>query len=202
MSETSLAVDPAEQTRVFLSYSRNDKEMSQRIAAALSKRKCDVLMDVEDVGGREARRGRVEALIRRSDAVVFAMSPNSLASEVCSWEIARTRELSKRLLPLVLDAVAPAAAPPELARLNWLDVSNVDVVTFEARMDALAEATAVDIHWLREHTRLVDLAARWDADNRAETHLLRARAVDDADAWAARRGPHGPVLPQVLLDYL
>jgi TPR repeat protein len=200
--DESPSAPSSEQTRIFLSYSRKDGVPARRIAKALTERRCDVLMDVEDIDVAEDWRVRLEDLIRRSDGVAFALSPSSLLSETCAWEVARAKELSKRLLPIVLEAVDVATVPAELSRLHWLNLANVDAAAFDAGMDALAQAAMVDIEWVREHTRLVELAARWDADARTESHLLRARAVDAASAWAARRGAHGPILPQVLLDFL
>ena len=42
-------------------------------------------------------------------------------------------------------------------------------------MSQLAEAPRVDLHWIREHTRLGELATRWEGRGRPESLLLRGQ---------------------------
>jgi formylglycine-generating enzyme required for sulfatase activity len=56
----------------------------------------------------------------------------------------------------------------------------------------LAEALRVDLDWIREHTRLGELARRWDGRGRPESLLLRGEDLDAAKAWMAARQAAAP----------
>ena len=56
----------------------------------------------------------------------------------------------------------------------------------------LAEALRVDLHWIREHTRLGEIATRWDGRGRPESLLLRGDDLDAAKAWMAARKAAAP----------
>ena len=59
-------------------------------------------------------------------------------------------------------------------------------------MRELAEALRVDLDWIREHTRLGELATRWDRRGRPESLLLRGDEIDAAKAWMAARKAAAP----------
>jgi hypothetical protein len=59
-------------------------------------------------------------------------------------------------------------------------------------MGQVNEALRQDIDWIREHTRIGEIAARWQARGRPESLLLRGDDLDAARAWAARRKPAAP----------
>ena len=59
-------------------------------------------------------------------------------------------------------------------------------------MSQLAEALRVDLHWIREHTRLGELATRWEGRGRPESLLLRGDDLDTAKAWLAARKAAAP----------
>ena len=75
-------------TRAFFSYSRRDRERVALIAEHLEQYDVDVLLDTEDILPTEEWRDRLRGLIGGADTIIFALSPNSLSSEVCDWEIA------------------------------------------------------------------------------------------------------------------
>ena len=56
----------------------------------------------------------------------------------------------------------------------------------------LADALRVDLQWIREHTRLSELATRWDGRGRPESLLLRGDEIDAAKKWMAARNAAAP----------
>ena len=57
-------------------------------------------LDRHDIVAGEDWETRLGGLIEQSDTVVFVVSPEAVKSERCVWEVDRTIELSKRLLPV------------------------------------------------------------------------------------------------------
>ena len=71
-----------ETAKIFLSYSRNDRERAQRIGDVLRERQFGVFKDTEDILPTEEWKRRLEQLIAEADAIVFLLSPHSATSEV------------------------------------------------------------------------------------------------------------------------
>src|SRR5882672_5715692 len=87
--------------KVFISYAREDAAFVDRLDAALETGGFELLIDRSEIYAFEDWWKRIEALIVSADAVVFVLSPDSTASEVCGKEIAFAASLNKRLAPIV-----------------------------------------------------------------------------------------------------
>ncbi|MDR3408801.1 MAG: toll/interleukin-1 receptor domain-containing protein [Methylovirgula sp.] len=175
----------ANSARIFISYSRKDLAFAERLAAALVEKTFEPFIDKTDIAPGEPWQERLAGLIASGDSVVFVVSPDSAASQICGWEVAESARLGKRILPLVARATPPDAAPQELAKLNWIFATDAD--DFDAALDKLAAALTTDLPWVREHTRLGDLARRWDAEGRSNAAVLRGADIEAAEAWLAAR---------------
>src|SRR5258708_4472657 len=153
---------PAEEKKlkVFISYARKDITFAQQIVAALESRGLAPKIDTRDLPKLEDWRRELLGFIREADAVVFIVSPNSISSPVCSWEVGQVAHLNKRLAPIVLERVSDDRIPEAIAKINYLffDPPN----DFESQSDELARALQTNLVWLKEHTRLGELARRWD----------------------------------------
>src|SRR5262249_23312562 len=79
--------------------------------------------------------------------------------------------------------VPDADIPQQLSRLQLVRFDNRGLARPLAE---LAEALRLDLDWIREHTRLGELAARWLARGKPESLLLRGDDLDAAKAWSAK----------------
>src|SRR4029077_19032631 len=120
----------------------------------------------------------------------FVVTPEAVKSERCKWEVDRTVALSKRLLPVIYKPVADASIPDKLRRLQFVRFDTGRALT--RSIAELAEALRVDLDWIREHTRLSELATRWIARNQPESLLLRGDDLDAAKTWIAKRPEAAP----------
>jgi WD domain, G-beta repeat len=128
------------------------------------------------------------------------ITPEAMKSEYCTWEVERTLELSKRLLPVLLKPVPESEIPEQLRRLNFV---RFDIRRALNRSIAeLAEALRIDLDWIREHTRLGELAARWNARQRPEFLLLRGDDFDAAKAWMANRAESAPAITEAQWEFI
>ena len=170
-------------TRVFISYSRKDSVFSNRLVDALNARGFEAYLDKKDILPGEPWQERLDSLILSADAIGIVISPDLIASHVCAWEAERTESLQKKLLPLLYRPVPDADLPPRLARLNYIFLRDDD--DFDAGLSALEVALETDIAWIRQHTRIGELAQRWDGANRPASggRLLRGEELTDAEAW-------------------
>jgi hypothetical protein len=91
-----------EKLKVFISYSRRDAAaFADELVAGLELAGFDPFIDRLDIKPGEPWEERLGGLIAQSDTVVFVITPEAVKSEYCAWEIERTLDLSKRLLPVV-----------------------------------------------------------------------------------------------------
>jgi WD40 repeat protein len=188
-----------EKLKVFISYSRKDIAFAQRIVAALEACGIAPKIDTRDLPKLEDWRRELLGFIREADAVVFIVSPNSISSPVCSWELEQVAKLNKRLAPIVLERVPDDRIPNAIAKINYLFFSSTD---FDTQTDELARALQTDLGWLKEHTRLGELARRWDDHKRASGWMLRGQELQDAEHWIAARPRGAPEPTQMHREFI
>jgi hypothetical protein len=161
-------------------------------------------LDRHDIAAAEDWETRLGALILGSDTVVFILSPAAVRSERCAWEVERADELGKRLIPVQSAPLPEAEVPERLRRLNYIFFHEGQ--SFARPLRELAETLRQDVEWIREHTRLSEAAARWQARNRstgaADDLLLRGDELADARGWLTRRKENAPEITALLMSFL
>ena len=177
-------------TRVFISYSRKDMALADRLEVALKARGIEVLIDREEIYAFEDWWGRIENLIGRADTVVFVLSPDAVKSEVILKEVAHAASLNKRFAPIVCRPVEDGAVPEVLRRLNFIFFE--DPARFDDSLSKLADALQTDIVWIRDHTKFGEAARGWVAAGRPNGLLLRTPALEMAEYWMASRPRSAP----------
>src|SRR5262245_404775 len=183
--------EAGEKLKVFISYSRKDSAaFADELLAGLEVAGFAPFLDRHDIVPGEPWEARLGGLIEQSDTVVFVVSPEAVKSEQCTWEVDRTIEVSKRLLPVIFKSVPDDDIPEKLRRLQF--VSFDSGLGFARPLSQLAEALRVDLQWIREHTRFGELATRWEQRGRPESLLLRGDEIDAAKTWMAARRAAAP----------
>jgi hypothetical protein len=181
-----VAAPAGNRAKVFVSYSRKDLAFAQMLIGALAERgDFDAFLDKTDLAPGEPWKERLAGLIAAADTVVFTVSPNSVASPICVWELEESARRGKRIIPVVVRRIADADAPPSLGRLDWVFCAECD--DKDAALAALDTALQTDLPWVREHTRLGELARHWDEEGRSKGATLRSAALEAAERWLDRR---------------
>ena len=106
--------------RVFISYSRKDMAFADRLESALKSHGIESLIDRTEIVAFEDWWKRIEALIVQADTIIFVISPDSTASDVCHKEVAFAASLNKRFAPIVCRRVDAQAVPQTLRWLNFI----------------------------------------------------------------------------------
>ena len=166
---------------VFLSYSRQDRAFVDTLVAALEARGLAPKIDTRDLPTLEDWRRELQSFIREADAVIFVVSPASVASPVCTWELAQAAELNKRLAPIVLHRVPDRSLPEVAARINLLSFERPE--DFHAQADALAVALQTDLAWIKDHTRTASRPGSGRALARNTAIGWRKRSCCAAMSW-------------------
>lgn len=177
-------------TKVFVSYSRRDQRRVSQLHELLERNEdIVVLRDTDDILPAEEWKPRLEHLIRIADSIIFALSPHSAKSEVCRWEAELSESLNKRIIPVVIQDVKNDA-PAALSKRNYIFfTSDHDP---EEAIEKIVVAIDTDIEWIREHTRLAELAARWERTRHRGARTLHGRELSEAERWLASQPRHAP----------
>src|SRR5208282_1000770 len=180
---------------VFLSYSRDDLNFADQLEAALQSLKYDVAIDRQGISGGEDWRARLGGLIRDADTIVFVLSPSSVDSELCKWEVEEADRLGKRIIPVSCRPLGDATVPSQISALNYVffyTEPRLPGSGFGTGLARLVSALDTDLDWLRERTRLLQRANEWDSAGRPEYQLLFGESIAQAKAWAERRPKDAP----------
>lgn len=177
--------------RLFISYSRRDIDFVQRLETALAALDVELSVDRTGIEPLEDWWERIETLIAASDTVLFVLSPNSVASDVCRKEVAFAERLNKRLAPVVAQRVDNQRVPPSLKRLNYVHLD--DESTYETQIERLVQALRTDLVWVRQHSVLGAAAHRWAGTGRPRGLLLSGTQLEEAERWIATRPSDAPV---------
>jgi len=205
---TNPAVDEKSKAklRIFISYSRRDAlQFADQLVAALEAYGYEPVIDRHGIAGAENWRQRLGALILAAETVVFVLSRESARSEVCAWEVEETERHAKRLIPIVAEPLGRSAVPKSLRDLNYIyfySEPSVPGSGFGSGLAKLVVALNTDLIWVREHTRLAELASRWHARNRAHTLHLRGDELKEAEVWLNKKPREAPDPSDLQLEYV
>src|SRR6516165_1357155 len=191
--------------RVFISYSREDLDFADQLAAALDSSGFECFIDREGISGGEAWKRRLGNLISEADTVVFVLSPDSARSETCNWEVEEAARLNKRILPANWRPLESVSPPPRLRDLNYIFFYKEPKVPgsgFGTGLASLITALNTDFDWPRAHSPYLLRAIEWDTGRRPANRLLSGSDILDARAWAARRPKSAPEPTALQLDFI
>lgn len=193
--------------KVFISYSRRDSlEFARALVDALDKRGLAAVLDERNLQFGYEWQQQLKDFIRLADAIIFVVSPGSIASKWCRWEVAEVATQSKRLVPVVHLAVPPEEMPAEIGNIQLFklrpQIEFQSETEFAARCDRLAEGLQKDREWLQNHTRYTEDAYEWMSNERSPDRLLRGQALLGAERWVARRPLTAPAPSQAQLEYI
>lgn len=187
--------------KVFISYSRLDSLVVTELIEDLERTNIvRVFRDTEDILPTEKWKARLEQLMEQADTIIFALSPRSAVSEVCRWEVEYAEGLNKRIAPVVIEAVDPAEIPPTLTKYNYIFFTPEH--NREAALRNLHIALTANIDWIREHTRIGEVALRWERSGYSNAIILRGSALLEAENWLAQQPSETPIPTSLQLKYV
>lgn len=183
---------------VFVSYSRRDTPFVTRLAEDLKARGKDVWVDVDGIRDAEVFPLALLRAIEGSDAFLFVITPDSVASEYCEQELHHAAELNKRIVPLILGPVPDEQIPEEIRFRNWIPVNDDG----DTAVERILIAIETDLDWERQHTRLTVRALEWDASGREGSFLLRGSDLAAAERWLAAGAAKDPGATELEQQYV
>jgi WD40 repeat protein len=187
--------------KLFVSYSRKDSATAHKLIEAFKGIQQDVWVDWESIPPAVDWLEQIFRGIEASDAFIFLISPDSIASEVCKVEITRAAINNKRIIPIVLRDVDPKITPDNIRKLNWTFIRETD--NFEEGLAKVKTAIELDLDWLEEHRRLQVRSLEWHR-KKDPSLLLRGRDLRNARhmlATATAKDPIPTDLQKTFIEY-
>ncbi len=186
--------------KLFISYSRRDMAAADALVTALEGEGFEITIDRRDLPYGEEWQKELGDFIRGSDTVVWLVSPDSVASKWCNWELGEVGRLHKRLVPVKIRDVAPEELPEGLGRVHLLPVGGAyDPAT---HLSTLVTTLNTDRGWTKEATRLADRAREWIARERNDGLLLRGAGLKNAEAWSTVQPKAAPPPASEVLELI
>jgi WD40 repeat protein len=189
-------------SKVLISYSRKDKEFVKKLNDYLDVSGAEAWVDWEGIPPSADWMKEISSAIEASDAFLFVISPDSVASRVCGDELQIAVNYNKKLIPILYRELPKGAALHEkVAATNWIYLRDQD--DFETNFKLVLNSINTDLEWVRQHTRLLSRANEWEAKKRDTSFLLQGADLDEAERWmsAAATSPDRQVLP-LQIEYI
>lgn len=163
-------------SQAFISYSRRDTEIIDKIFQSLKSSGIEAWLDREDIHAGNSWRLQIVEAIDICDVFVLALSPNSAASENVRKEIDLAQDSRRVVIPILLEPVTlPAAIRYQLAGLQFIDVSMLGfdraveqlVATVRLELNKKKAAKKTDVKKVELVIQGVDLSA-FDAEKQKQ----------------------------------
>jgi hypothetical protein len=123
---------------VFIAYARTDAPAVSKLAQRLRSRGIETRIDTEDIAPGSVWMDALNNFIRNADTILFILTPASLRSQWCQREVELAVQFNKRILPVLLESVPDDIIPPELARLQYLVLTDISSErAFSTLVDAI-----------------------------------------------------------------
>ena len=142
---------------VFISYSRRDIDFVRHLFDQLKARDREAWADWQDIPPTADWLAEIYSGIEAANTFLFVISPDSVASEICTLEIEHAVKHNKRLVPVVWKDADDVHQ--SMSAHNWVFLREED--DFEANFELLIDALDTDLAYIREHTRLLTRAIEW-----------------------------------------
>jgi len=187
--------------KLFVSYSRKDSAVARKLIQAFKDMGQDVWVDWEDIPPAVDWLEQIFRGIEGSDAFLFLISPDSVASEVCNVEVGRAAQNNKRVIPIVVRDVDPKITNETIRKLNWTFIREQDV--FEEGLAKVKTGIELDLPWVEEHNRLQSRALEWHR-KKEPSLLLRGKDLRNARSLvmtAAKKDPTPTNLQQLYIHH-
>ena len=214
---------------VFISYSRRDIAFARLIREALQQSDIDTWIDWDRIPVGERWWQEITGAIEGANIFMLIISRHSIGSKVCRDEIELALANHKRIVPVLVDQLAPeeiAALAPDLPAFNWVvferdkifrlevdpnassekaedrEVALAKMPQFEEALRKLSVAIHTDWEWVKYHTQLQVEALRWDKNQRDASYVVRGTALEEAEQQLFRAAGRDPQPTSLQVEYV
>ncbi|MEB3210949.1 MAG: TIR domain-containing protein, partial [Leptolyngbyaceae bacterium] len=181
-------------TKVFLAYAQPDVEIMRLVRQSLQRQGFTVWSSQTDISTGEAFQLAVKRGIEEADNVIYLLSPDSLTSKYCQFELKYALTLKKRIIPILVRPVSLDDSNPALKALQYIDLTdNANTADYASDESELIKTLNQDAAYYAQHKGLLVKALKWKRQQQNPSVLLRGYDLRHAETWlktAQRRSLH------------
>jgi hypothetical protein len=198
MAVPTRSAEASQNLKIFISYSRRDMASADALVSALEQCSFEVLIDRRDLPYGEEWQKELADFIRNSDTVVWLVSPDSVASKWCKWELGELGRLHKRLVTVKIKETDIQSLPESIGNIHLFPIDGI--FSIDEHFDTLVQVLNADRVWLKEGTRLAGRAQAWLQKRRNTSLLLHGVELTDAETWINRKPRMAPEISTDVLN--
>ncbi|MBK8021878.1 MAG: TIR domain-containing protein [Chloroflexi bacterium] len=202
---------------VFISYSHADHDFVVQLYEALIGAGLEVWVDLKGIPYSSQWWQEIQEGIENAHNFAFIISPESMKSQYCQYELEHARGAGKRIVPVLhreydpreLNAALFRTAWESIARTNWERLDAIQHLPIRAQDDferafaALLNTLNLDLDYVKLHTKLTQRSSDW-AEQKYESLLLRGEDLRKAETWlsASRSANKQPQPTDQICEYI
>lgn len=188
-------------TQAFLSHAEEDAAVAREIHLSLRRMGFTTWTSWSDINTGVDFQAAIDLGIEAADNVIYLLSPASLRSHYCQYELNYALSLNKRIIPLLVHPVDLETVPEPLRTLQFIDLSdNTQPSDYWWDESDLIRVLNRDATYYDTHKRLLVQALKWQRQRQNPGILLRGYELQQAESWltVAKQHPqHPPVSIQI-----
>ena len=186
--------------RIFVSYSRKNKDFCRQLTDELQKRDIDFWVDWNDIDPTVKWKDAIGNGIEDADNFLAIVTPDWIISPICLEELNIAVANGKRLIPVVPCEITWNDVPAALGDLNFIFFT--EAYDFNQQFDRLLTALNTDYEWVNRHTRLQAKALEWERNNKENGFLLHGKELEEAEAQISINANKDPKPTDIQREYV
>ena len=170
---------------MFISYAREDKWFARELQEILRQRGITSWLDDKEIRPTAQWEKEIQNAIITNDFVIYIASRNSaLQDSYCLKELKFAKDNNKKIVPINIDTNLQWL-PVEIQDIHWINFSsllylqedgmiriNHKSAEFDQSFNMLISALETELDWVKTHSRLLEKAWEWKAQNKNTSYLL------------------------------
>ena len=184
-------------TEVFLCHAEENRATFDRIYATLARAGLTIWTSWHDIQIGIDYKEAILRGIENSDNFVYLLSSEAVRSSWCQMELDYALGLNKRIIPILVEPLSPRMIPPEIAHLQFIDLTdNQNPADYAADEKALLSTISRDADYYQTQKYLLAKALKWERQLRNPSILLRGKGLRKTVSWlevARKHAYHRPL---------
>ncbi|UZR94997.1 TIR domain-containing protein [Chondrinema litorale] len=176
-------------TEVFICNEPADYDIAVLIGNELMKNSFTIWIRNEDlVEDNDKIRKVIKNAIEQADNFLYLISPESLISDRCNFELNYAKTLNKRIIPLIVKRADTQILTQNFQFLSYIDFSEPIKVkfytdVFKKAFNQLLIELYKNQHYYEQHKYLLVQALHWKRQNENIAILIKGYQYQNARSW-------------------
>ena len=184
-------------TDVFLCHAATDQDILAKVDKALSRAGLTAWSSERDIQSGVDFQEAIKQGIETTDNVVYLLSPESIESTYCQFEIDYALSLNKRIIPVLVQPVDLKTIRADIQKLQFINLTALSTdQDGEASAGELIKTINQEADYFTTYKRLLVKALRWEEQLQNPSILLRGHELQLYATWsqvAQKRAQHQPL---------